>query len=479
VTRSRLLAAGATLSFAVGFSLLAVLQHRAFWTGRFDVGNLVQAVWSTAHGDLLSMTDLQGRQFSRLGAHFDPFLVVLVPLWWAWPDPAALLVAQAVGVALGAIPVYLLARRHHRSERAGAVFAVVYLLYPATQWLVVDDFHPVAFAAPLLLGCIWFLDAGRLVPFAVCAALACTTKEHVGLTIAAMGIWLAIARGRRLVGAAVAIAGVAASLVTTQVVVPHYAPGGGSPFEGRYAAVGGSPGGMVRTLLTDPGAILDAIAEGRDLRYVAALLLPLLACALLAPGLAAIALPELALNVLSATPTQSSIHFHYTATIIPALVAAAAVGTGRLRWGRARRIAPAALVVSALLAGVVLGPSPLWRHVPLGSKLATRDHVVTAHARVATAALALVPPEEPVSATNTLGAHLSERRRVFSFPVLREARWVVVDRQRPSYLDRAVAPELFAEALARLRASGAFRVRFDRDGLLVLERIGPAPVDGS
>ena len=36
-----------------GSRALAVLQHRAFWTGRFDVGNLVQAVWSTAHGDPL------------------------------------------------------------------------------------------------------------------------------------------------------------------------------------------------------------------------------------------------------------------------------------------------------------------------------------------------------------------------------------------------------------------------------------------
>ena len=35
-----------------GSAALAVLQHRAFWTGRFDVGNLAQAVWSTAHGDV-------------------------------------------------------------------------------------------------------------------------------------------------------------------------------------------------------------------------------------------------------------------------------------------------------------------------------------------------------------------------------------------------------------------------------------------
>jgi hypothetical protein len=72
-----------------------------------------------------------------------------------------------------------------------------------------------------------------------------------------------------------------------------------------------------------------------------------------------------------------------------------------------------------------------------------------------------------VSATNTLGAHLSERTRVFSFPVLREAEWVAVDRTRPSHRDKADAPDDFANALAALRASGSLAVVFDEDGILV------------
>ena len=114
MTRPARLVAGGCVAFAAGLGALAVLQHRAFWTGRFDVGNLVQAVWSTAHGDVLSVTGLTGRQISRLGAHFDPIVVLFAPLWWVWPDASMLLVAQALAVATGAIPVYLLARRHLR-----------------------------------------------------------------------------------------------------------------------------------------------------------------------------------------------------------------------------------------------------------------------------------------------------------------------------------------------------------------------------
>jgi uncharacterized membrane protein len=465
----------AIAAFASGFAALAVLQHLAFWTGRFDVGNLVQAVWSTAHGDLLETTGLHGRQISRLGAHFDPVVVLLAPLWRAWPDPSSLLTLQAAAVALGALPAFLLARKRLASEWAGLGFALAYLLYPATQWLVLDDFHPVALATPLLLAAIWFLDEHRLVPFAVCSGLACTTKEQVGLTVAALGIWYAVSHRKVREGLAIAAGGTAVAVVAVALVVPHFAPGGGSPFEGRYAAVGGSPAGMVEQAVTDPGAIVSAATEGRDARYVFDLLWPLAGLSLLAPLMALTALPELLLNLLSSTRTQTSIHFHYTAAAIPSLVMAAVLGAERLqrRLPAARRVAPRAAAVACLAAGVVLGPLPVWRHVPLGSDLAAREHVVGRHASVLELAVAAVPAGEPVSATNTLGAHLSERRRVFSFPVLGEARWVAVDEQRPSAFDRAVDPVGFRAALARLRADSRFRLVFDRDGVLLFRRTAP------
>ena len=143
-----LAAAGA---FGAGYAALSVLRQQAFATGRFDLGNMVQAVWSTAHGHPLQMTNLYGAQISRLAAHVDPILVVFAPLWWIWPSPDLLLVVQALAVAAGAWPVFLLARRHLASPRAALGFALAYLVYPATGWLTLNEFHPVALATPFLL----------------------------------------------------------------------------------------------------------------------------------------------------------------------------------------------------------------------------------------------------------------------------------------------------------------------------------------
>jgi uncharacterized membrane protein len=287
-----------------------------------------------------------------------------------------------------------------------------------------------------------------------------------------LGLWYAISRRRWRIGLVICLVGLAAAVVATGVIVPHYAPGGGSPFAGRYAAVGGSPAGIVRTLFTHPERIAQAATSAADLRYLRDLLVPLTGLPLLAPALAVVALPELVLNLLSSTRTQTSVQFHYTAVVIPVFVAASVFGAVRVQraWPGSLRALTRAVVVVALLSGVLLGPLPIWSHVPFGSTRATRDHVVTRHDRIAAEAVALVPPGAPVTATNTLGAHLSARRRIFSFPVVRDASWVVVDTTRPSYRDQAVAPERFAAAYERLRADRRWKVVFDRDGILVLRR---------
>ena len=102
------------------------------------------------------------------------------------------------------------------------------------QWLTVSDFHPVALACPLLLFAWWHLDEGRLWAFALLAAAAIATKEHVGLAVAAMGVWYAVRHRAPRAGAAIAVAAGAAALVAALVVVPHFAPAGTSAFESRY-----------------------------------------------------------------------------------------------------------------------------------------------------------------------------------------------------------------------------------------------------
>jgi uncharacterized membrane protein len=457
----------AAAAYGAGYAALSVLRHRAFATGRFDLGNMVQAVWWTAHGHPLRMTNLHGDQISRLAAHVDPLLAVFGPLWWIWPSPDLLLVAQALAIAAGAWPVYWLARKHLGSPRAALGFALAYLLYPATGWLTLNEFHPVALATPLLLYAFWFLDNDRLVPFTLFAIPAAASKEEIGLVVAGFGLWYVLARGRIAAGLVIAALGLAWSVIAIAVVIPHFHTAGESDFYGRYSEVGGSGAGIVKTTFTHPSRIADAAFSGRHLRYVLQLVLPLAGLSLLAPIVLIAALPELALNLLSATPTQTSIHFHYTAGLIPPLVIAAVLGAKRLsRWGLA---AAFAIVIAALVGAYRLGPIPGWRHVPGGSQFEATAAHVTEHDRITARALRLIPKSAVVSATNTLGAHLSARRRILSFPYIQDATWIAADETQPGYGDR-YAPLPMVLALVALRRNPDWRLVFEQDGVLVFKR---------
>lgn len=463
---------------AVVYARLCLQRQDAFWQARFDLGNMTQAVWSTAHGEPLSTTSTSGDQISRLAAHVDPLLGLLAPLWWVWPSADMLLVVQAVVVASGAVPLYLVGRHWLGDDRIALAGPAAYLLSPAMGWATVTEFHPVTLAGPLVLWAVWAADARRDVALAVFAGLALLGKENVGLTLAVVGVWVAFGLGRRRAGLVLAAVSLAWTALAVAVITPLANAGRPSPLvAGRYGELGDSPREILQTLVTRPDVAVETVLAADRLEYVLALALPLAGLFLLAPLLAAAALPDLLLNVLSARPEQHQLEYHYVALLAPVLSLAAVRGLSRLvHPGRRRRlpaVAGAATLVTASVIGAwALGPLPLWAHVG-GRDWRNNEYVVDAHARVLGRAVALIPTDGdvPVSATNHAGAHLSARHRIYTFPVVRDAEWVLVDRRRPETIVNLDEADL-ASALRALAARPDMRRVFQEDGVSVFRRVG-------
>jgi uncharacterized membrane protein len=446
--------------YALIFAAAVTLHYLSFQEARLDLGNMVQAIWSTAHGHLLQATSPTGNEVSRLGTHVDPFLAFLVPLWLVWSSPIALLVLQAAAVATGALPVYWLARKHLRSERAGAHFAFAYLLFPATQFNAFTGgagFHSVSIAVPLLLFAIWFLDEGKLAPFIPIALIAATTKEEIPAAIACLGLWYAVRKRERLVGFAIFVAGVGAFLVNFLVVIPHFSPSGIDPFAARYSGVGATPRGALHTVLHDPLAYVHTAATWHKLLFVVLVLVPFLGLWLLEPLLALGAAPDLLINLLSSKPEQTTIVFHYTAGIIPFIVAASIFGAAKLRKDpdRTSFYALAGAACIALYSPIYFAGHD-FRTV-LGSD---------AIRQVKATAIGLVPAGVPVSASNQLAGYLSARKRIIVFPYVAEAHWVVVDGNDPTYEDVSG----YERAIRKIDAAGDWRVVYSERGVQVLKK---------
>jgi uncharacterized membrane protein len=117
--------------FTIGWGGIAVLRYERFLTHAFDMGQMLQALWSIRHGGQIS--SVTGLPFLGDHARF-----ILYPLAFLHLSARALLVGQALAIAMGAFPVYLLVRAR-AGAWPGAVTALVFLIYPTLQWTVLFD----------------------------------------------------------------------------------------------------------------------------------------------------------------------------------------------------------------------------------------------------------------------------------------------------------------------------------------------------
>ncbi len=457
-------------------ALFAIVRHDYlnFRLARFDLGNMVQAVWSTARGRPLETTLATGEQAVRFAAHVDPILVLFAPLWIVVPSPLTLAGVQIAVSALGALPVFWLGRRHLGSEKTAALMALAYLAYPWLAWTVLDAMHPVTLATPLLLFCVWYLDSDRLLPFSICAALVLATGELLGLTVVALGLWYAFARGRRPAGLLIGCAGAAWTMLCLQVVIPAFNNGAGSQFYERFETVGGSPGGLLETAVTDPGTILSALTTGDDVSYVVWLAAPLVGSFLLGPALAAVALPQLLVNLLSDLPTSTDPRHHYIGPVLPFLLAGSVVGLARLSE-RGRLLAAGLVLATSVSISLIAGP---WPGAPGVRPISFHWTLPATHVDALNTAVALVPEDAAVSTTNVVGSQLSARRYIYSVPVVRRADWIVVDSWNawltPSKeRKKSLHPLLLRRFLDRIDASPQWSRVFEKDGVLVYRRVSP------
>ncbi|MBI2865709.1 MAG: DUF2079 domain-containing protein [Chloroflexi bacterium] len=130
------------VAYVVAYSSKSIA---AYTTGNtlFDLATFEQGFWNATKGTLFFYS-LEG-EMSRLGRHFSPIFIPLVPLYALHRDPATLLVLQTLALGLAAVPLYLFARLRLASPVAALAVSALYLASPATHDVnIVNEFHEIA-----------------------------------------------------------------------------------------------------------------------------------------------------------------------------------------------------------------------------------------------------------------------------------------------------------------------------------------------
>lgn len=171
----------AVLTYGIVFSYFTILKHNVFESYAWDLGIFNQALYTTVfNGKFLYYTaelflNPTGCYFA---VHVSPILFLLLPFYAINPSPLTLLVIKSFILALGAVPLYLLAKELLKSSKAGFMLAIAYLLYPALQGANWFDFQPQVFLPLLFFSSCYFMIKCQWKLYFVAMMFTLMVEEH-------------------------------------------------------------------------------------------------------------------------------------------------------------------------------------------------------------------------------------------------------------------------------------------------------------
>jgi uncharacterized membrane protein len=486
--RDGALALAVVLAFAwaAASATLAVRKHHSFHSNAYDLGLQQHVVWNTAHGRWFQYTYMVAFNpdlVNHLGDHVNLVLLPIAALYFVHDGPETLLVVQALAVASGMVPLFLIARRRIGHDGPALALASLYLLHPALQAALLFDFHPIVLAAPLFLWSYFFAVVRRDGWLVLATILLLATQENAALVVALLGALVAI-EGRGRAGAALLAAGVGWFVVCYFAILPALNPGVGSNAFARYRHLGSSWSEVMTRVLLHPVEVATQVLDTSARAYLGALLVPFGFVSLLAPEILLCAATEVGLNLLSDFPAQRTIDHQYASVTVAVAALAAVVGAGRAaRFAGARLGMPPAAIAWSLAAWAIAATAVFQARSYGTIRALGREYAGvytdSAHARLGREMLARIPAGVAVSAQGTIAPHVSRRPRVYVFPTVADAEWVALDRHANRFpvhlmpLSGLTPEESYREYVQRLTASGDFRTVADADGWMLLRRLRP------
>lgn len=422
----------AMAGYAAFFSAQLFLHYYSFGSRSLDLGNMDQSIWNTLHGRPFHQTNQPGAT-NRLSLHVEPILLPISLLYLIYSGPEILFLVQSIIVALGALPVFALARFKLHSDTLALIFALVYLMFPAIQGATLLDFHAVTLAPPFLLAAFYMLETRRSGLFALFAILAAACKEDMTLLVMMLGFYaLFINRQYRLGLLTVGLCA-AWAFVAVFVIPPAFA-GTENIHWDRYGHLGDSPLNIVLNFFLQPQLVLDHLQKVQALDYLRLLLTPTAFTALLNPVTLLLALPSLGINLLSSfPPMQRANSLIYAAPIVPSILISSIYGVANLKRILARITPPAprpTLLFNSFVGLLVLtcsfGYHHFYGYFPGGGQFRGWEEV-TDHHRRAERIFAQIPPEAALSAHDRLNPHVSQRETLYIFDRIEDADHIVLD----------------------------------------------------
>lgn len=412
------------VSFGVYMGIFAVRQHYQLKTYSWDLGIFDNMMYNLLRGHWFKASPVLGPEGSHIQYHATFGAYLLLPIYALWPRPETLIAMQAAFAALGAIPLYAIAKHRLGGSWIPLLFVYVYLVHAPLHSPLFYDFHFLTLSPAFVLTVIYLFERGKTWSLLVAWLVAISLREEVSATLGTCALYYLLI-GRRPRWAL--FGGMASALyfvVVKFVIMPAHGQAGESfswIFQGLIAPGDKGFAGVLRTLLTSPIFAFSQVFTAQKFEYLLRTLGPVLLLPVRRQLVWVMCLPAFIFTLLS-TGYQPMIeaHFQYTSNWTPYVLLGSIFCIEGWRrshhdWLRFAAALPA-LALSATLFSYNFG-AIFQRHTFVGGFHKVDFALTPAHRQNYKALMQLVrqiPPDASVSACELLVPHVSTRENAYT-----------------------------------------------------------------
>ncbi len=473
-------------AYGAAFSVLMCLKYWALELGYPDSGSFAETVFHLSEGRApISHFQPGDTVFS---VHWTLILVPISYLYRLWPAHEMLLVLQSVGLGVGGVAVYLLAKTVLKDRFAAWAFAVAYFLAATTAYVNLPTsygFRPLTLLVPAMLWAMVFLERGRLLWYFFFVLLALLCKEEAAPALVMLGLFVAV-RHRKWATAAATIVLAIGWFVLATKSMKALQPIDQAAFTTHLSQFGLTPTEVIRNVLRDPlGWLATVFDEPVKVFFLLHLLVPLLLLPIFSPSALLVGMANFAILTMAGWYGKYVILIGAQASVLPGIYLAAVFGLKNLadrdtwllrRLRVVRRLGDRERVMRAAACGLIAAAALTHYFFFLRTVPWKKNFVVTERDRTVRKLRQMILRDRSLCASYRLASHFTDQRDLYvardvpgrhgvTHHTLLECDYVLLD-----LYDDWVGLPILCRYRNEILRSGRYAPIFAHDGFLIFQR---------
>ena len=451
----RLIPIALTAFFTYLYFTHSLYRHLSFNSHAFDLGIYTQISYLYAFG-VNGFSTL--KHMNLMADHFGPILMLLSPIYRIFPNSITLLFIQSLFVSLSCIPIYLIAYDKIKSHLFSITICLSYLTSAGLLSAISFDFHLTTISVLPLSMILFFWYFKRWKMYWAMLYISLLFKEDLPLFILGLGFFQLL-RKQIKVGLFTIIFALISFFVIKFIIMPFMWAGANTKYIETSILPLTDPVSMIGLVILRPTIFIDILFNSTEkMSTITALYQPFAYLPLLSPLNWLTVIPYLFLRFSSNYIQMWTTDWHHNANLIPFLTVSTIFVVAKIKI-ISRKIC-LLLIMLALLGGL----SPLgflWHTSSLPFQNLSRFSYINN-------SIASIPKIASISAQSPLVPRLANREKIFLFPDIYDAEYIVLDSSLNSY---PMNPAELKQKINDLEKSSHWKIFVKNKTLIIFQKI--------